>query len=130
MTILLDTHVVIWLGENSQRLGRQAREILAAPSNQLVVSYVSIWEIAIKAAVGKMVYDESIFEDMAAADIAIAYPTREALTAYRIHNQANKDPFDNMLLAVAETEHCAFMTSDAKILAGPADGITVINARA
>lgn len=51
--MLLDSHAVLsWLAD-SPRLGPQAREAIAAPTNEVLVSAASLWEIAIKRAVGR-----------------------------------------------------------------------------
>ncbi len=53
MRVLLDSHAVLsWLAD-SPRLGPQAREAIAAPTNEVLVSAASLWEIAIKRAVGR-----------------------------------------------------------------------------
>lgn len=129
MTILIDTQVLIWLGDGSPRLGAKARTMLDDRTHNILVSYFSFFEVAIKATTGKLIYDDSVFDDMAAAGIMVVYPSRELLQAYRIQNPNNKDPFDNILLALAEIEQCAFMTSDHKILTAQPTNISLIDAR-
>jgi len=48
--ILLDTHVFLWMLDDSPKLSQSARELMTAPGNDCFVSAVSFWEIAIKAA--------------------------------------------------------------------------------
>ena len=50
MRILLDTHVFLWMLDDSPNLSQNARELMTAPGNDCFVSAVSFWEIAIKAA--------------------------------------------------------------------------------
>ena len=54
MNLLLDTHVLIWWLEKSQRLGARSRKTLLSSSTRPVVSAVSIWEISIKVAIGRL----------------------------------------------------------------------------
>ena len=54
MNILLDTHVFIWWVRNSARLGKQARMLIQDQETRIWVSCASIWEISIKAALGRL----------------------------------------------------------------------------
>lgn len=131
MTILVDTNVLVWLAQGNERLGIKARSMLERPSSQVCASYFSLLELTMKAALGKIEYDYTVLEDMALAKIRLLPADTEYLAAYKIYNQGNKDPFDNMLLAVAETEQCAFMTSDKRILnLDVPSGIKLLDARA
>ena len=53
MRLLLDTHVALWAIADDPRLKNTARALIADASNTVVVSAVSVWEIAIKHALGK-----------------------------------------------------------------------------
>jgi PIN domain nuclease of toxin-antitoxin system len=52
--LLLDTHVLIWVLEDSPRLSRRAREWVADPASECWVSAASVWEMAIKSRLGKL----------------------------------------------------------------------------
>ena len=54
MRILVDTHALLWAAADGVRLSRRAREILEDPSNDLVFSAASAYEIAVKAARGHL----------------------------------------------------------------------------
>jgi PIN domain nuclease of toxin-antitoxin system len=54
MNVLVDTHVYLWWLTSNRRLQRQARELLQDPTTLVHISAVSIWEIAIKLALGWM----------------------------------------------------------------------------
>ena len=47
MRLLLDTHVLLWWLADDRKLARAARAIIANPDNEVLVSSVSLWEIAI-----------------------------------------------------------------------------------
>ena len=53
MRLLLDTHVLLWWLADDRKLGKTAREIIANPNNDVHVSTASVWEAAIKAALGR-----------------------------------------------------------------------------
>ncbi len=54
MTLLLDTHTLLWFLKNDPQLSVSAKTALENPANRKVVSIVSCWEIAIKAGLGKL----------------------------------------------------------------------------
>ncbi len=53
MRILQDTHILLWALAEPERLGRRTRASLEDPANEIQFSAASIWEIAIKAALGR-----------------------------------------------------------------------------
>ena len=64
MRLLLDTHILIWIAQDSPRLSPKARATIVDPENEKFFSVVSIWEIAIKSTVKR---EEFTFD---AADLA------------------------------------------------------------
>lgn len=54
MTLLLDTHVILWFFWDDPQLSATARNAITDPQNRKLVSLASCWEIAIKASVGKL----------------------------------------------------------------------------
>lgn len=53
MRLLLDTHLLLWAVARSERLPREARQLLEDDDNEVYYSAASIWEIAIKSALGR-----------------------------------------------------------------------------
>lgn len=127
--ILIDTQILIWLLANDQNLGKQARKLLENTANEVAVSYFSLLEITLKAAIGKITYDDMIYSDLAAMQIRLLPANRKALAGYRIFNTSNKDPFDNLLLSVAKAENYQLMTVDQPILQTKVGGLKVLDAR-
>ena len=70
MRLLIDTHLVIWTLAGSPRLRAKARVLLRDPENECWVSAASVWEIAIKSAIGKLVMASPLrdLEKMLVAD--------------------------------------------------------------
>ena len=54
MTLLLDTHTLLWAAANDERLSTTARTALLDADRSLVISVVSVWECAIKIRLGKL----------------------------------------------------------------------------
>ena len=53
MRLLIDTHLLLWTAGQSARLSPQARSLIGDPANELLFSAASLWEIAIKAGLGR-----------------------------------------------------------------------------
>jgi len=128
-TILIDTQVLVWLLNSDKNIGPSALKYVSNPENRVLVSYFSLFEITIKASIGKMIYDDSVIDDFSRMGIELVAPQREHLQYYRVFSQNNKDPFDNVLMAVALAEKCELMTSDGKILSTTVKNLKLINAK-
>jgi PIN domain nuclease of toxin-antitoxin system len=111
MTLLLDTHVVLWWQRDDRRLRRAARRAIAE-ADIVWVSAVSGWETAMKVALGRLRLDEP-FAVLLRADDFTELPMTLAHTAQLQdlppHHQ---DPFDRMLVAQALVERATLVTHD------------------
>lgn len=116
MRFLLDTHVLIWAWLDPERLPGSTRDIVADLAQDISVSAVSLWEISIKQALGKLKLPGPAAEWAPQALDALKFATlnitaRHALAAGalpRIHD----DPFDRMLIAQAREENMTLVTAD------------------
>ncbi len=108
---LIDTHVLLWAVSDDRSLSRSQRAILEQ-GDGLIVSVASIWEIAIKRALGKLVLDGNIVETVRAHNIP--FLAVNALHAARTEQLGDhhRDPFDRMLIAQAQMENLTILTSD------------------
>jgi PIN domain nuclease of toxin-antitoxin system len=118
---LLDSNAFLRAKERPHELRKEARETIEDPANALFVSFASLWEMAIKAANGKLPFyaapvtrradgvmralQESSFELL---DIALHH----ALAAAALP-QHHRDPFDRMIIAQAIIEDLTIISSDA-----------------
>ena len=113
MRVLLDTHTLLWWLTDDDRLGSQARDLIADPGNDVLVSMVSLWEIAVKMRVGKL---EADMEDiLKAVDrdkfMLLDINPTHLLTLARLPMH-HRDPFDHLLIAQAITEDATFISED------------------
>lgn len=119
MTILVDTHAVLWWLAADKQLSRAAIRILENPVNRRVVSMVSLWEIAIKMASGGLpTKDASLrtIADQLEKQRFILLPIKvEHLLRLDDLPWFHRDPFDRLLIAQALEEGVPFLTADAAI---------------
>lgn len=112
MRLLLDTHVLLWLAEDSARLTAAARRVIGDENSLIHVSLATIWEIAIKQAKGKLPGDvREMLEDLPDA-FAILPITAEHVVATRDLPLHHGDPFDRLLIAQARIERLTLVTHD------------------
>lgn len=128
MRILLDTHVLLWSTAQSDRLPDAARELLEDTGNALYCSVASLWEIAIKNALGRPDFQVDLrklrqaLSRMGIVELAVEGTHTETLMQLPpIH----KDPFDRMLVAQSMAEPLVLLTNDA-ILAKYWDGVKLV----
>lgn len=113
MKLLLDTHALLWWLTDDEQLGPRARELIADPGNDVLVSMASLWEIVLKLRVGKLEADikeiaEAIeLEGFTLLDIGIAH----LLTLAELPTH-HRDPFDHLLIAQAIVEDATFVSED------------------
>lgn len=113
--LLLDTHVVLWwLGEPS-KLGADALSAIADPRQRTFLSAVVVWEIRVKASLGKLSLPDE-FRQVLSAERFEELPIRAA-HAHRLADlpRHHRDPFDRMLVAQALEEGLTIVTRDARV---------------
>lgn len=116
MRLLLDTNVLIWVSGDRSHMGKKAYDAILSLRNDVYVSVLSAWEIAIKVGLGKLRFP---IDDYAEILDRLMF---ETLTITHVHATAagrlpphHKDLFDRMLIAQARLEGLTLVTSDAKI---------------
>lgn len=113
MRVLLDTHVFLWALTDSPRLSPEARELLA-DAREVYVSAASVWEIAIKSALGRIDADpgEVVAAIQRSGFLELDVTARHAAGVAALPPYHN-DPFDRLLLAQAIAEPLRFLSADA-----------------
>lgn len=121
MRLLLDTHIAIWSLTDPEMLSPQVRGLLADPGNEVFVSAASIWEIAIKHALGKRAGAPPfgaleairVFDEVGYDMLAISPEHAAAVETLPAHHA---DPFDRLLIAQALIEPMRLVTSDQAVV--------------
>lgn len=120
MKLLLDTQLLLWAAGEPDRLSAAACTLLDDPRNELLFSAASLWEVAIKSALGRRDFrieprllrrgllDNGYVELLVTSQHAVSIDGLPPL---------HKDPFDRLLLAQALTEGVSLLTSDAQLAA-------------
>lgn len=115
MRLLLDTHLLLWAAARSQRLPREARELLEDDDNEVYYSAASIWEIAIKSSLRRKDFRIDI------ARLLTTLPemglVKLPITAIHAAGVArlppiHRDPFDRLLIAQSLVEPLTLLTND------------------
>ncbi|NJL57983.1 MAG: type II toxin-antitoxin system VapC family toxin [Leptolyngbyaceae cyanobacterium RM2_2_4] len=124
--ILLDTHVWLWWLHDPNRLSDQAQAAIALEELQsgILVSAISVWEIAVKSSLGKLTLPLPIDEwyVMAQAHAGVMVEPLnplDAIASTQLPGEFHKDPADRILIAIARRYDIALVTLDAKILNYP-----------
>ncbi|HMA73100.1 MAG TPA: type II toxin-antitoxin system VapC family toxin [Xanthobacteraceae bacterium] len=118
MRLLLDTHVLLWALIEPRRLSAEIQALLENPDHEVLFSAASVWEMAIKAALGRADFrvPPATIVEAAQASGFIELPVRAAaalkVAALPHHH---RDPFDRLLVAQAMTEPAALYTADAQL---------------
>ena len=112
MKVLLDTHVLLWAMQDSRQLSTLARKRIGA-AEAAYVSAASLWEIAIKAQLGKLSLDSEVLEEQLALSGLQRLPvTWQHTVQVRKLPMHHRDPFDRMLVAQAMSEPLRLLTHD------------------
>lgn len=114
--ILLDSHVALWLVDDSPRLSNGARSLIAGAS-PVLVSSLSHAEFAIKQLKGRLQLPTGFAGLLAAQGLAtLPFTDRHAEAMSRFTRLGGHDPFDHMLLAQAAAEGLGFLTADERLV--------------
>jgi PIN domain nuclease of toxin-antitoxin system len=113
MNYLIDTHILIWHSENNPKLPARFAEILNDTQNNIMVSYASLWEIAIKQSLGKLSMSITLSELEYHLKINlftlldISVEQLERLQNLPFHHN---DPFYRLIIAQAQEENLIIIT--------------------
>lgn len=113
MRVLLDTHILLWWLSDDPRLPPAAESMLTEADNEIYVSAASIWEIAIKAALGRIEADpiEIEREIVPSGFVELPVTGKHAAQVAKLPPH-HRDPFDRLLMAQSLTEPMRLLTAD------------------
>lgn len=122
MKYLLDTHLLLWAAAEPKRLAKKARTLLEDPGNTLLFSAASLWEVSIKAGLGRPDFtvepavlrrgllDNGYVELPISSEHAVVTGTLPPI---------HRDPFDRILVAQAQVEGITLLTADPMVARYP-----------
>jgi PIN domain nuclease of toxin-antitoxin system len=114
VNLLLDSHILLWWLSGSRRLNPTARKAIA-DSVRAYVSAATVWEIAIKMALGKLEFRGDIEEQLAINNLVPLVVTVPHAVAAAALPAYHSDPFDRMLVAQAKVESLTLVTHDVRL---------------
>jgi len=116
MRLLIDTHILLWADQRPRQIAPTLRTVMRDETNEIVVSAVTVWEIAIKRAIGKLRFDRPII----AAVLALGFEILPVSGAHAEHAGGlpphHSDPFDRLIIAQAYLEGMVLGTQDWRML--------------
>ncbi len=115
MKLLLDTHLLLWAAGASPRLPAEARDLILEPDTEPVASAASLWQVAIKNALGRADFrvDPHLLRRGLADNGYTELPVTGAHAVEAgLLPPLHRDPFDRMLIAQARVEGILLLTAD------------------
>ncbi|NOK62675.1 MAG: type II toxin-antitoxin system VapC family toxin [Chloroflexi bacterium AL-W] len=116
MKFFLDTHTFLWFIDGNLKLSATARQLIENPDNERLISIASLWEMAIKTSMGKLIFDEP-FDQFVSTQIQ--WNNIQVLNITTAHTAYvstlpfyHRDPFDRMLIAQAMVETIPILSAD------------------
>ena len=109
---LLDTHIFLWWMSDAEQLSKEVFDIISDTSNHIYISSATIWEIAIKEALGKLEVDTNLdnaIEEHGFIELKVSAICANATKQFE---QIHRDPFDRMLMAQAIKGNMTLITVD------------------
>jgi PIN domain nuclease of toxin-antitoxin system len=124
MKFLLDTHLLLWAAGEPDKLSRSTRKLLNDPDHELLFSAVSLWEIAIKSALGRADFrvEPRLLRRGLLDNGYVELPvTSQHAISIDLLPPLHRDPFDRLLVAQALAEGVTLLTTDEQVAgyAGP-----------
>jgi PIN domain nuclease of toxin-antitoxin system len=109
MRFLTDTHILLWYLEGDKALSAERHELIEDLSNEVFVSIVSLWEMAIKISLNKLAYSYSldeIIENLESRNIYILPMSPKDTIKVSTLPFHHRDPFDRMIIVQSQLENC------------------------
>lgn len=109
---ILDTHILLWWLSDDKRLTKKIRDLISDPSNRIIVSVVTVWEIVIKKSLGKLDAPDNLKEAIDADDFEVLSVTIDHALYLQHLPAIHNDPFDRLLIAQCIVEDLVLITAD------------------
>ena len=116
--MLLDTQMLLWAAFQPARLSAKAVKLISARDTPMSFSWVSLWEVAIKASLGRTDFTVDVgelLEQLLVHDFVLLPIRVEHLVKVSTLPWVHRDPFDRLLVAQAMSEKLPLLTADRKL---------------
>jgi PIN domain nuclease of toxin-antitoxin system len=116
MRLIFDTHTLLWIVTNDSKLSKKAKSLFLNSKNEILFSFASIWEMAIKINLGRLSIDQSLKEfikhHIKGNDIKLLSIELNHILLLENLPQHHRDPFDRLLICQAIAENIPIISSD------------------
>jgi PIN domain nuclease of toxin-antitoxin system len=134
MIYLLDTHYLLWAITDTKKLSKKLKETIINPDNKIIISAVSLWEISLKSALGKLKIKGFTPEDLPEICKEVGFDidplsAKESCTYHKLKATYHKDPFDRMLIWQAISNGYILISADAEIKKYVSEGLRIYQER-
>jgi len=109
---LLDSHIFLWWLSDAEQLSQEVLDVISNISNHIYVSSATIWEIAIKEALGKLKVEADLTAAIETNGFIELKISAVCANATKKLEQIHRDPFDRMLIAQAIEGDMTLITVD------------------
>ena len=131
MKYLLDTHTLLWVLFEDEKLSEKARTAIKNPDNEIYVSTITYWEISLKYSISKIELEGITPEQLPQKAKEIGIKTLEvseyeASTFYKLPKVKHKDPFDRMIIWQAINRNITLISKDKKMSGYQKFGLNIL----
>jgi len=117
MRYLLDTHTLLWVLFEDEKLSTKAKRLISDSENEIFVSIITYWEIALKYGIGKLQLENITPEDIPVKSKEIDIETltleeNEVATFFKLPKRMHKDPFDRLIIWQAINKKMPLISKD------------------
>lgn len=117
MRVLLDTHILLWWLKDDRKLSDAAINIIENAANDIFISAVNAWEVAIKKSLGRIQIDmDDFLESIKSSGLGVLNITVNHACQVSNLPDHHKDPFDRMLIAQSIVEPMRLLTHDETLM--------------
>ena len=130
MKYLLDTHIVLWLAENSPNLSTAAKDIILDETNEKLVSIASCWEVSIKLSLNKLVLEggsAEFFRIIKENGFGLLQAMEEHMIVLETLPFHHRDPFDRLLVATVMAENLILFSDNSQLIAYAGEKLIVMS---
>lgn len=119
MKYLLDTHVILWWLTDPKKIAPKAHKLISDKTNEIFISSVSLWEMAIKKSIGRLILPHNLLPTITSEGFGFLSITPEDSLGVADLPLIHNDPFDRLLIIQAKLHDLVIISHDTKIAEYP-----------